>query len=301
MDPLSSVLSLLNPRSALPSRLEAGGDWAIRFPAYDGIKFNVVLAGRCWLDIDPLPAPIALQTGDCYLLTDGRPYRLASNLQAPAIDAATLMANARDGVVRHGGDDTVLMRGKFTFDPSHAPLLMEALAPVIHLPVSSSHASVVQWTLRQLWDEMASPSAGTALVVDHLSHLMLIRGLRAFQESGGLSSANWLTALSHPGIGVALTLMHEQPEVHWTLQQLAQAASMSRSKFAQQFKTMVGMPPLSYLTQWRMRLAMRWLRQEGRSVGAVAEALGYGADSAFSHAFKRATGMSPKRYQLGNA
>lgn len=295
LDPLSSVLSLLNPRSALTSRLEAGGQWCLRFPAYEGIKFNVVLKGECWLQIDQQPAPLHVRTGDGYLLTDGRPYTLASAPGLPPTDARQVIASARNGVVTHGGSDTVLLRGKFTFDVHHAPLLLDALAPVIPLPMA--HASVIQWTLQQLWDEVRSPGPGAALVVDHLSHLMLIHGLRAFFESGMPGAANWFSALAHPQIGGVLNVMHAHPERAWTLERLASHAGMSRSRFAGQFRAMVGVPPLTYLTRWRMRLATRWLRRSERSISQIAEALGYTSDSAFIQAFRRETGTSPLRYR----
>ena len=43
MDPLSEVLALLNTQSSFFAGLKAGGDWAIDFPAPDGIKFNAVV------------------------------------------------------------------------------------------------------------------------------------------------------------------------------------------------------------------------------------------------------------------
>ncbi len=295
LDPLSSVLSLLNPRSALTTRLELGGPWSLRFPAYDGIKFNVLQRGQCWLKTEDSPEPMQLQAGDGYLLSAGRPYVLTSSPDLAPRDARGIVALAQNGIVNHGGDEVILLRGKFTFDSQHAPLLLDTLPPVIRLP--RAHASVVQWTLQELWGEVRNPGPGTALVVDHLSHLMLIHGLRAFLEDTAHGTANWLTALSHPQIGSALSLMHARPAEAWTLEKLAAHAGLSRSRFAQQFRSMVGVPPLTYLVQWRMRMAMRWLRRSQRSITQIAESLGYESDSAFSHAFRREMGLSPLRYR----
>lgn len=295
LDPLSSVLSLLNPRSALTTRLQLGGAWSLQFPAYEGIKFNVLQRGACWLQPEQAVEPMPMQAGDGYLLTDGRPYTLSSTPGLPSRDARDIMALGQNGVATLGGDEVILLRGKFTFDSHHAPLLLDTLPALIRLP--RAHASVIQWTLEELWGEIRNPGPGTALVVDHLSHLMLIHGLRAFLEDAAHGSANWLTALAHPRIGNVLNLMHAQPAEAWTLDKLAAQAGMSRSRFAEQFKSMVGMPPLTYLVRWRMRMAMRWLRRTQRSVAQIAESLGYESDSAFSHAFRRETGMSPLRYR----
>ncbi len=295
LDPLSGVLSLLNPRSALTTRLELGGDWCLAFPAYEGIKFNVIQQGQCWLQVDGIAEPMLLKAGDGYLLTDGRPYRLYSRPGLAVRDALALLTQADEGVVTCGGREVIVLRGKFTFDQTHSPLLLEALDPVIRLTMA--HASVVQWTLQQLWEEVRRPGPGTALTVDHLSHLMLIHGLRAFLEQGGTPSANWLNALGDPHIGPALNLMHANPSHSWTVDALASHASMSRSRFTEQFKKIVGVPPLTYLLRWRIRLGMRLLRRSQYSVARIAEELGYESDSAFSQAFRRETGTSPLLYR----
>lgn len=295
LDPLSSVLSLLNPRSALTTRLELGGDWCLAFPAYEGIKFNVIQQGQCWLQVEGIDEPMQLQAGDGYLLTDGRPYKLYNRPRLIPRDARALLSEIDEGVVSCGGHEVIVLRGKFTFDQTHSPLLLEALDPVIRLP--AAHASVIQWTLQQLWQEVRHPGPGTALTVDHLSHLMLIHGLRAFLEQGGTPSANWLNALADSHIGPVLNQMHAHPAMPWTLDLLASHASMSRTRFTEHFKKLVGMPPLTYLLRWRIRLGMRLLRRSTYSVARIAEELGYESDSAFSQAFRRETGLSPLRYR----
>jgi len=69
---------------------------------------------------------------------------------------------------------------------------------------------------------------------------------------------------------------------------------MSRTAFAVRFRDIMGMPPLTYLTNWRMHLADRDLRA-GASVAEAAAAIGYTSESAFSHAFKRTMGVAPGR------
>ena len=73
---------------------------------------------------------------------------------------------------------------------------------------------------------------------------------------------------------------------------------MSRSTFALRFKTVAGVAPLAYLTEWRMRLAERALRDGDIRVATLARSLGYTSESAFSNAFKRVTGNAPKRFRI---
>jgi AraC-like DNA-binding protein len=72
---------------------------------------------------------------------------------------------------------------------------------------------------------------------------------------------------------------------------------MSRTTFAERFRATAGTTPLAYLSQWRMLLAQRALRDPSVRIGALAADLGYSSDSAFSTAFKREVGASPRHYR----
>ena len=91
--------------------------------------------------------------------------------------------------------------------------------------------------------------------------------------------------------------MHAEPGKPWRLDELARASAMSRTSFAERFRTLAGVPPLTYLNSWRMLLAQRALRDGDTRVGSLALALGYTSESAFSNAFKREVGVSPLRYR----
>src|ERR1700741_520724 len=80
MDPLSDVLSLLRPRSFMSGGVDHGGDWAISFGKYEGIKFQAVISGGCWLVVEGVDEPVRVEAGDCYLLPHGRQFHLASDL-----------------------------------------------------------------------------------------------------------------------------------------------------------------------------------------------------------------------------
>lgn len=107
----------------------------------------------------------------------------------------------------------------------------------------------------------------------------------------------WLRLLTDAPLAPALRLIHEQPGKRWGLAELARAANMSRTSFAERFRAVAGAPPLTYLSRWRMVLAQRALRDPDIRVGALAAQLGYGSESAFSTAFKREVGESPLHYR----
>ena len=116
------------------------------------------------------------------------------------------------------------------------------------------------------------------------------------------SRTGWLAGLRDPLIARALHLLHQAPARRWTLESLAEQAGASRSVLAEHFGRIVGQPPMHYLMEWRMQLASRLLAEPGSKVVAVAAAVGYDSESAFSRAFKKLVGVSPARWrQRGEA
>lgn len=63
------------------------------------------------------------------------------------------------------------------------------------------------------------------------------------------------------------------------------------------FSALVGIPPIRYLTQWRLGAARQRLREKHVSIGQLAHEVGYESEEAFSRAFKREFGVSPARWR----
>ena len=135
------------------------------------------------------------------------------------------------------------------------------------------------------------------MALGHLAQLMFLQILRVRLESSEPLAAGWLRGLSDASVAPALRVMHGEPERSWHLDELARTAAMSRTTFAAHFKAVVGVPPLTYLLDWRMRLAERALREGNARLSSIASSVGYTSESAFSNAFKRIVGKSPKRYR----
>jgi AraC-like DNA-binding protein len=108
-------------------------------------------------------------------------------------------------------------------------------------------------------------------------------------------------ALTDPAIAAALTAIHDAPDRPWTVAELGARAGLSRAAFANRFTALVGQPPLTYLTWWRMTIAARLLRRSGTPLRVVARRAGYSSDVAFAAAFKREYGITPGRYRTMNA
>ncbi len=297
MDPLSDVLSLLRPRSYMVGGFDAGAPWSIGFGVRHGIKCYAVASGECWLSMDGVADPVRLGTGDCFLLPRGRPFRLASDLGLPAVDAGTIfpMRSAGGIAVFNGGGAFSAIGGHFALDGDHAGILLGMLPPVVHIRSEADRAAM-RWSLERMKQELREPQPGSVLVAQHLAILMLVQALRLHlaDAQGGVG---WLFALADKRMRAAITAMHDDPARRWTLQELAAQAGMSRSSFALRFRQTVGASPMDYLARWRMMLAGNRLASSSDPVSAIAASLGYESESAFSTTFKRLMHRPPRQWR----
>lgn len=302
MDPLSDVLSLLKPHTYVAGGFDLGGEWSIQSDAHSGIKCYALVSGACWLGIDGFPEPVRLTTGDCFLLPSGRPFRLAKDLDLePIAFNVLLLGEWRGGVAMlNGGGDTMILGSHFVFTGAHAEILLGAMPPVVHLRKDADKAAL-RWALERMRRELMETQPGGALIAQHLAHMMLVQALRLYLAEGAGRSVGWLFALADPQMAAAMRAVHAEPGARWTLQALAERAGMSRSGFAQKFKAAVGSSPMDYLTRWRMLLVGDRLSNGTESVSVIALSLGYDSESAFSTAFKRVMGCSPRRYAHAHA
>ncbi|HMS80859.1 MAG TPA: AraC family transcriptional regulator, partial [Burkholderiaceae bacterium] len=144
--------------------------------------------------------------------------------------------------------------------------------------------------------EAAVDRPGAAIALSRMSELLFVEAVRRHVDALPARRTGWLAGLRDPVVGRALALMHERVAEPWTVEALARAVHLSRSAFADRFVAVLGVPPLAYLTDWRMTGAMQRLR-EGRTVGQGAGEVGYDSEAAFSRAFKREVGAAPASWR----
>ena len=111
----------------------------------------------------------------------------------------------------------------------------------------------------------------------------------------------WLAGVRDPQVGRALALLHGAPATAWTVDELAHKVALSRSALAERFTSLVGEPPMQYLTRWRLALAARMLREGREPIIRIAERSGYESEGAFSRAFKREFGVPPASWRRSAA
>ncbi|KND61179.1 Transcriptional regulator, AraC family [Candidatus Burkholderia verschuerenii] len=300
-DPLSDILRLTHAESLVTGGFSAGGAWAIRFPAPTTIKFFAIVKGHCWVSIDGEKDAIRFEKGDVGLLAAPRSFIVASDLNQAPVDAMSLFSGAGKSATQIGdGEDLAYIGGHVRLDAASGPLVANALPPWIRIDAATTQATAFRWLLTQLVDERSDVQLGSQLASAHLAQLLFIQILRAHMESAAVMSPGWFRAMSDGRLKPALVLMHGDPARNWHLDELADACAMSRTTFASRFRTAAGVAPLTYLGEWRMRLAQQALRDSTTPVAVIAQSIGYTSESAFSNAFKRMTGHSPRDYRNAN-
>lgn len=297
-DPLSDVLQLAEAKSVMTGGFTASGVWALHFPPPKEIKFSVIARGACWARLDGQKRTFRLEQGDVCLMPGRHGFTIGSNLTAPPRDAVRFFARKTGAFAQIGdGSEFVSLAGGVSLHPSNAEMLIDVLPAFIHIRAASPEATPLRWLVEQLVSERDSTVPGSRLATAQLAQLLYTQVLRAHLSTAAALSTGWLRAVCDARLAPALRLMHAEPGRDWKLQELAKASAMSRTSFAVHFKAVAGIAPLTYLTEWRMRLAQRTLREADASVAQVASSYGYTSESAFSHAFKRVTGRRPRDYR----
>jgi AraC-like DNA-binding protein len=294
-DQLSQVFDLVQVRGLVSGGFAVRGPWVARSPIRDPLKLIALVHGRVRLATDGVDGPIELEAGDVAILNsrswlslEGGPGDGLRREMVPEESFTHLVGADRS-------TDDVVIGAAVDINPAARALLLQALPPVGHVR-SSAGATGLRGTLDRLFDEVTGHRVGSAFAIRQYGQLLLLEVLRAYVHQADLPPG-WLRALTDERLRPALGLMHAEPGKPWRLEELARAAAMSRTSFAERFRTVAGVPPLTYLNRWRMLLAQRALRDGDVRVGSLAVELGYGSESAFSTAFKREVGESPLRYR----
>jgi AraC-like DNA-binding protein len=251
--------------------------------------FQVILRGSPWLLPPGAAAPVRLDAGDVVFRPHGRAHALAGT---PDAVPAPCTAPAGSGSAPPG-QEVVTLCGAYEIDPAQVHPLVHDLPELIRLtPTDELRAAVGLLTA-----ELEHPRLGTDAVVPALLEMLLLFLLRRWYAEQPAAPTGWAAALRDPVTAAALHAMHEDPARPWTVASLAAHAGLSRAPFARRFSTLVGRPPLSYLTWWRMTVAARLLRDSDATVATVARRVGYTSEFAFATAFRRRHGSAPGRYR----
>ena len=301
MDVLTDVLNTLELKGWLSSRRELTPPWRYDFAASKDSMFHILGFGGAYLHVEGEAEPIRVEDGDVVLFPTGHPHSLYDDPTSPLTRLVHLDYHPQRGhhvVYGEGeGPKPLLLCGAFHFEYPHDFPLLHRLPKLIHISgaqvrMDQGFADLVRFIAR----ESASQQPGAQVILRRLTELLFIQVIRLWIDQQAEASVGWVGALRDRPLSAALGLIHQSPEYRWTVQELAEAAALSRSAFSARFTELVGEPPMTYLTRWRMFRATRMLKNEVR-METIAEQLGYSSEVAFRKAFKREIGIPPAQYR----
>jgi len=278
--------------------------WALRFVDGAPLTLCTVLGGAGWIVVDGQP-PEPLRPYDTIVVRGPAPFTFVDEVgtEAEPVPCGEDCATPDQGGTRHrlgwsdagdGAGGTTLIVGAYPVRGEISQRLLDALPVILRVEAGGTGDPV----LDHLAAEVALDVPGQQVVLDRLLDWMLVCTLRAWFDRPGGEPPGWWAAQRDPVVGDALRLLHADPAAPWTIAALADRARVSRSTLAKRFAELVGEPPLTYLTRWRMTLAADLLAQrDTATVAEVARAVGYADPFGFSAAFKRVRGVNPSDYR----
>lgn len=308
MDVLSDILRILRIQGSLYYRTAFSKNWNIQVPQSGSVaRYHLVTRGFCWVTVGGVQRPIRLESGDLIVIPHGAEHCLADDLEAPPVPVEEVIQKsgfAGEGPLTWGSEESPepisLICGHFSFGSEQGGLLVRSLPAYIHIKHTETlHYGWLADAMKFIAYEANCWQPGSEAVVNRLSEIVFVQAVRAYAQSHQ-SGAGILSALSDHQISSALEAIHRDPSSNWTVEDLARAAGMSRTLFAERMKELLGISPIEYLTQWRMEVAREALADRRLSAAEVAEKVGYQSLPAFSRAFKKHFGVGPGEVRRRN-
>jgi AraC-like DNA-binding protein len=308
MDAVAGLLDGPRARGAFLLRSQLDPPWSMRIADEAPLCLIAITRGEAWLVPEDREA-LRLGPGDVAVTRGPDPYVLADDsLTAPQViilpgnrcvtpDGQEVELMSFMGVRTWGNSpvgETVMLNGTYELEGEVSRRLLNALPPLLVLPSDEWESPLVGL----LAEEIVKDDPGQEAVLDRLLDLLLIAVLRAWFARPDGDAPGWYRAYSDPVVGKALRLIHDDPARPWTVAELAAEAGVSRAALARRFTELVGEPPMTFLTDWRLSLAADLLLEPDATIGSVAYQVGYSTPFALSTAFKRVRGISPKQHRV---
>jgi AraC-like DNA-binding protein len=265
------------------------------------IAYHFVIAGKVLISIEGEPT-IEVRAGEIVLLPRNDVHTLASAPGLASTSARRLIQPSADGglaQISHGGGGEAahLVCGFLGSEESYNPLIA-ALPRVLKLDVrEGASRDWVEASVRYAASELTAGRFASSSLMSRLSELLFVEAMRQYSVASTDHASGWLKGLADPQIGRALVAIHHNISSAWSADSLAREVSMSRSAFVDRFATLIGVPPIRYLTLRRLQAAQLGLRETRKTIAQLAQEVGYGSNEAFSRAFKREFGLSPARWR----
>ncbi|PHV38316.1 AraC family transcriptional regulator [Janthinobacterium sp. BJB304] len=298
---VSELLTGMRLRGVQYRRIQTGPAFGIGFEDKPGhAYFHFLAVGTAFLCTDDGELH-KLSAGSAVFMPHGRRHQLLSDTgiafqDIEKFDTAPL-GESVSGVdtcpSTHPVPSAVIFYGCMEFDLGGMQGIGKLMPTVMVADTQAQGYPGLLPVLDSMKREICAGRIGFAGILARLAEVAAAMIVRGWIECGCENASGLLAALRDPRLARAILALHRQPGREWTVAQLAAECHISRSVFARRFETTIGVPPLRYATELRMRLARQLLTHERVSIDVVARRLGYTSQAAFSRAFKRVIGKPP--------
>ena len=305
MDTLSTILDSLHFNGTFYFATNFHSPWSVEVPKYKNVaRFHYVTQGTVWIRIEGSDTPQLLSSGDLIVIPHGARHILSDTSDRAPISLDEAFAQESydgHGIFQIGGSvlphDTQLVCGHFEFiEQFKHPLITHLPIHIIKRDSDGIDYSWLRETLRFLSHTATKQSDGSSATIKRLSEVIFIQVIRFWSQSSD-TKKGFIAALNDKQLSNGLKAFHENYADEWTVEKLARESSMSRSLFSDRFTQYLDIPPMRYVTNWRMQNAQHMLTESDLPLDSVARAVGYESAAAFSKAFKRMFAQNPGEYR----
>jgi AraC-like DNA-binding protein len=302
MDSLSSILKSVRLHGSVYFNACFASPWGLDLGQNQRAYFHLIVRGTCYLQVGEKKEQ--LQGGDIVILPHGTAHQVFDDPSSDCVNAMEVVPGLIDGINPFEGDDPSqdidILCGYFDFNTSTPSYFLNALPDVIHLTQEHRiHFSFLDNALYFITQETKMRNLGREILIDRITELLFVQIIRVYINLNG-NEENIFSALNDRTLSEALQLMHTESEKNWTVESLAKAIGMSRSRFSDHFHNYIGETPMRYLHTCRMEVAKQKIEETEATLNDISEEVGYASDSAFKKAFKKFFGDTPSTFRQKN-
>lgn len=289
IDVFSEIYARASVKASVVGATNINRNTPLRFDEA-GMYIHVLQQGVCCMHVDGRKHDTVLLPGEVVTVTTARPHRIE------------IEAHPHTSDVQHAGDARVIT-AMLRVDELYGAAVMMGIPEILHVrardydDAATSASPWIPTTIAAIEFELRCPSVGSEIMLAKTAELLFVWVIRHYLRSEPDLKKGLMAALQDPAVNLALSKIHADPKYDWTVPELAKLAGQSRSTFSQRFVRAVGVTPLRYLTDWRMRVAAHLLTSSNLHVVQIAEQTGYISQAAFGRAFRRSHGISPSEYR----
>lgn len=318
MDIFSETLRCMQITGNLLLNEDYLAPWAISIPdkvelaeTLDGgnrahiAAFHLVRRGYLEIELEDGSKDV-VNAGEMAICFSGMAHTLYQGKSSPALPFNMLLQHGQN-IFEPSPEDhaqsTTLICGIFMLHDTFLNPLFEALPALLKISIGqgkdytlSTTASIVNLLLK----EINQRSLAHSYMTERYLEILCAKSIRLYIETLPVEETSWLQALQDPVIARAVTRIHSQPSYEWTVKKIAQSVALSPSRFSARFTKTMGMPPMVYVSRWRMYLASKLLNDTQMGIEQISSNVGYENVAAFSRAFKRFLGLSPGVWRASN-